>query len=106
MPNLTPDLVRAILEARDNRHNEAHSALLALWQGLVAELVEKGSLSPARLGERLDHALDGVDPGPHGDPARTLVAHAADWVRSLRTNQPVAPPTRWVAPKPPAIGEG
>lgn len=105
MQQISPDLVRAIFEARDHRHNETHAALLALWQGLVAELVEGGVVSPTRLGDRLARALDGVAPGPHGEMARALVAHATDWVLALRSGEAVAPPLRWTASKPPPTGE-
>ncbi len=98
MPAVSADLLRAILEARDHRHNEAHAALLALWQGLVAELVETGLLVPDRLADRVTHALGGVDPAPHGDAARTLVAHVADWTATLRRREAVPPPSRWTAP--------
>jgi len=98
MPAVSTDLLRAILEARDNRHNEAHAALLALWQGLVAELIEGGLLVPDRLADRVSHALGGVAPGPHGEAARTLVAHVADWTAGLDGRGTVSPPPRWTAP--------
>jgi hypothetical protein len=99
MPTVSNDLMRAILEARDNKHDEAHAAILALWQALVAELVAAGDISPEKLGDRLDWVFDGVAKEPHGEAARTLVAHSADWVRSLEPGKAAAPPARWFAPK-------
>jgi hypothetical protein len=99
MATVSPDLMRAIFEARDNKHDEAHAAILALWQALVAELVASGDVSPEKLGDRMDYAFDGITPEPHGEAARTLVAHASDWVRSLDSGKVAPPPKRWFAPK-------
>lgn len=99
MAQVSPDLMRAIFEARDNKHDEAHAALLALWQALVAELAAAGALAPEPLADRLDQAFDQVAPEPHGEAARTLIAHAADWVRTLEPGRRAAPPERWFAPK-------
>jgi hypothetical protein len=99
LPTVSSDLMRAILEARDNKHDETHAAILALWQALVAELVAAGDISPEKLGDRLDWVFDRVAREPHGDAARTLVAHSADWVRSLEPGKIASPPERWFAPR-------
>ncbi len=85
MTTVSRDMVRAILEARDHRHNETHAILLAMFQGLVAELVEQGVLAPEPLAERLALASSRIDEDPlwdgrqgHADPCGGLAArHSA-----------------------------
>ncbi len=100
MTAVSQDLIRAILEVRDNRHNETHSALLAVWQAVVCELLDRRAISASGLVERLDAAFDATDQGPHGEAARTLIAHSADWLRRIAPETRLPPPDRWFAPKP------
>ena len=97
--NVSRELVRAIFETRDQRHNETHAAIVMLWQELVCELVQAGSLSPTALAGRLDAAGEHVQDGAQGEAARDLVERMADWTRS--GTPPVAPvltSRRWFAP--------
>ena len=100
MAQVSPDLMRAVLEARDNKHDETHAALLALWQALVAELTAVGAIAPERLADRLSDGYGQVAREPHGEAARSLIAHATDWVMPLEQGQRVELPQRWFAPKP------
>ncbi len=94
------DLVRAVLETRDHRHNETHAMLLALYQGLVAELVEQGALSPEPLAQRLERSRLTVAPEPHGTNAHDMLTHVVTWLRTIEPGLPPAHPDRWVAPMP------
>ena len=100
-PPSTPvsrDVVRAVLETRDHRHNEAHAILLSMFQALVAELVEQGALAPEPLAERIGRSARHIAPGPHGVAAHTMLDHVMDWLRSMEPGLPPAHPERWVAP--------
>ena len=91
------DVVRAVLETRDHRHNETHALLLALYQGLVAELVEQGALAPGPLAERVARSEPHIAGDPHGTTARTMLTHVLAWLRSMEPGLPPAHPDRWVA---------
>jgi hypothetical protein len=91
------DVVRAVLETRDHRHNETHAILLALYQGLVAELVEQGSLEPKPLAERVARSEAHIAPDPHGTPARAMLDHVMAWLMSMEPGLPPAHPDRWTA---------
>ena len=91
------DVVRAVLETRDHRHNETHAMLLALFQGLVAELIEQGTLSPAPLAERLERSRSKIAPDPHGRNAHDMLTHVVNWLKSTEVDMPPAHPQRWVA---------
>jgi hypothetical protein len=101
MATVSPNLIRAILEYRTNKHEGEHTGLLLLWQGLVAELVASDAIIPERLGDRLDYAF-GSAISDHGEAARSLVAHAADWVRALESDKagPAPTPDRWLSLEP------
>ena len=92
------DVVRAVLETRDHRHNETHAILLALYQGLVAELVEQGALAARPLAERVARSGAHIAPDPHGTPARAMLDHVLAWLRSMEPGLPPPHPPRWVAP--------
>jgi hypothetical protein len=91
------DLVKAVLEVRDHRHNETHSVMLAMFQALVAELVEQGTLIPGPLAERIARAQPHVAPDPHGTPARDMLDHVLRWLCSIEPGLPPAHPQRWTA---------
>ncbi len=103
MAAVSRDVIRAILETRDYRHNETHAVLLAMFQGLVAEMVEQGALAPKPLSERLSLTAAGIDPGPYGEGARGMLEHVLSWLDSMQPGLPPAHPERWHAP-PPADG--
>lgn len=96
------DLVRAVLETRDHRHNETHAALLGLYESLVAELVEQGVLAPGPLAERLGRMEGAIAPDPHGSSARSMLDHVVSWLRGMEPGLPPAHPQRWA---PPALKE-
>ena len=98
MTSVSRDVVRAVLETRDHRHNETHACLLALFQGLVAELIEQGALRPEPLAERLAMADIAITGGAHGVNARDMLAHVVAWLRSLEPGLPASHPERWYAP--------
>ena len=100
-PPVSRVVVRAVLEARDHRHNETHAMLLALFQGLVAELVEQGSLSARPLAERLARSHAAIAPDPHGMPARDMLTQVVAWLEAMQPGLPPAHPDRWHAPAPP-----
>jgi len=83
MSAVSRDLIRAVLEVRDHRHNETHGALVAIYQALVAELLDAGVIKPESLARRLEHAYDEITDEPHGDAARDLVTHITDWLRCV-----------------------
>ena len=100
-PPSTPvsrNLVRAVLETRDHRHNETHAILLGMFQALVAELVEQGALAPAPLAGRLARSAPEVAADPHGTAARAMLDHVLAWLRSMEPGLPPAHPQRWTAP--------
>ena len=95
------DVVRAVLETRDHRHNETHAMLLGLYQALLAELIEQGALAPNPLAERLARAEAHVAPDPHGSTARDMLHHVIHWLQSLAPGLPPIHPDRWTPPPPP-----
>ena len=100
-PENTPvsrKIVRAVLESRDHRHNEAHAILLGLFQALVAELVEQGALAPEPLAERIARFEQHIAPEPNGASARAMLEHVMAWLRSLEPGLPPSHPERWTAP--------
>ncbi len=98
MTAVSRDVIRAVLEARDYRHNETHAILLAMFQGLVAELVEQGALAPEPLADRLAMAAAGIDEDPHGTTANSMLTHVVTWLREMQPGLPPAHPERWYAP--------
>jgi len=98
MDTVSRDLIRAVLETRDRRHNETHSVLIAMFQSLVAELVEQGVLAPAPLASRLDLARAHIGAPPHGSTALVVLDHVTSWLRSIGPGLPVPHPERWTAP--------
>ena len=46
MSAVSRDLIRAVLEVRDHRHNGTHAALVGLFQALSAELIQRGDVRP------------------------------------------------------------
>jgi hypothetical protein len=91
------DLIRAVLETRDHRHNETHAMLLCMYQGLLAELVEQGVLAPAPLAERLERSRGKIAPDPHGSTARDILTHVVTWLQAIEPGLPPAHPERWTA---------
>ena len=94
------DVVRAVLETRDHRHNETHAMLLGLYQALVTELIEQGALAPQPLAERLARADAHLAPDPHGSTARDMLFHVTSWLKAVEPGLPPAHPERWTAPQP------
>ena len=92
------DLVKAVLETRDHRHNETHAILLAMYQGLLAELVEQGVLAPDPLAERLQRSGHKIAPDPHGTAALSMLNHVIEWLKAVQPGLPPAHPERWHAP--------
>ena len=106
MTSVSRDILRAVLEVRDHRHNETHAALLTMFQGLVAELVEQGALAPAPLADRLVRGRAGIDADPHGMAARDMLDHVVDWLRGMEPGLPPSHPERWRSPAVPCRDEG
>ncbi len=100
------DVVRAVLETRDHRHNETHAMLLGLYQALVAELIEQGALAPEPLAERLARVEAHVAPDPHGSAARDMLHHVITWLQSLEPGLPPIHPNRWTPPPLTVLDEG
>ena len=100
------EIVRAVLETRDHRHNETHAMLLGLYQALVAELIEQGTLEPQPLAERLSRAEAHIAPDPHGSAARDMLSHVMRWIASMEPGLPPTHPDRWNAPPPAVVEEG
>ena len=98
--NVSRDVVRAVLETRDHRHNETHAMLLAMFQGLVAELVEQGLLAPEPLSQRLERSRATIAPDPHGANAHDILTHVVSWLNGIQPGLPPAHPARWVARAP------
>jgi hypothetical protein len=65
------DILRAVLEVRDRRHNETHAILLTMFQSMVTELIEQGALAPAPLADRLDLSRSAIKPA--AEPPRAMV---------------------------------
>ena len=91
------EVVRAVLETRDHRHNETHAMLLCLYQSLLAELVEQGLLAPEPLVQRLERSRSKIAPAPHGENAHTILTHVVTWLKTTETGLPPPHPPRWVA---------
>lgn len=104
MTTVSRDVVRAVLEVRDHRHNETHAALLALWQALAAELIDAGAIRPDGLAHRLRSAEKVHARSLHGEAARDLIGHALRWLDAIEPELPSPLPTHWVAPRPPVNG--
>ncbi len=98
MDSVSRDILRAVLEARDHRHNETHAILLTMFQGLVVEVVEQGAVSPAALAQRLEMGRAAIEPDPHGSAARAMLDHVLTWLRSMQPGLPPSHPQRWFAP--------
>jgi hypothetical protein len=97
MSAVSRELVRAVLEVRDHRHNETHSALVSIYQVLVAELLDAGVIKAEALAQRLDRVGNGITEDAHGEAARDLVTHLTDWLRSVQ-DLPAPHPLPWSAP--------
>jgi hypothetical protein len=95
--SVSRDLIRAVLETRDHKHNETHAMLLAMYQGLLAELVEQGVLAPAPLAERLERSRAKIGPDPHGSIAREILTHVVTWLQAVEPGLPPAHPDRWTS---------
>ncbi len=98
MDSVSRDILRAVLEARDHRHNETHAMLLTMFQSLAAEMVEQGAVAPAPLADRLAMSRTAIEPDPHGTLARSMLDHVIDWLRAMPPGLPPAHPQRWTAP--------
>ena len=93
--NVSRDVIRAVLETRDHRHNETHAMLLAMYQSLVAELVEQGVLTPEPLAQRLERSRAAIAPDPHGAMAHDILTHVVTWLSAIQPGLPPAHPARW-----------
>jgi hypothetical protein len=98
MDSVSRDILRAVLETRDHRHNETHAVLLAMFQCLVAEVVEQGALAPGPLAARLAMGRASIEPDPHGTLARSMLDHVVDWLEAMQNGLPPAHPRRWTPP--------
>lgn len=98
MSGVSRELIRAVLEVRDHRHNETHAALVAIYQVLAAELLDAEVIKGEALAGRLDAVADGITPEVHGEAARDLVDHIARWLRSVEPTPPTPHPPAWSAP--------
>jgi hypothetical protein len=98
MSSVSRDLIRAVLEVRDHRHNETHAALVGLFQALSAELIQAGDVRAEALAARLDRVRSDVTPDPHGDAARTLLEHITAWLRAVEPVPRLPHPEPWTAP--------
>ncbi len=98
MDSVSRDILRAVLETRDRRHNETHAILLTMFQGLVVEIVEQGAVAPALLADRLELSRAGIEPDPHGSAARAMLDHVVTWLRTMQPGLPPPHPQRWFAP--------
>ncbi|HTW29822.1 MAG TPA: hypothetical protein VME92_22045 [Acetobacteraceae bacterium] len=92
------DVLRAVLEIRDLRHNETHAALLALFQGLAAELLDAGAVRPGPLLGRVEMAAQATANEAHGETARHMLNYVAEWLRSVQPDLPVPYREAWRAP--------
>lgn len=98
MNPVSRDILRAVLEVRDHRHNETHAILLTMFQSLVTEMVEQGVLAPRPLAERLAIGRAAIDEDPHGTVARHMLDHVVGWLREMEPGLPPSHPARWHAP--------
>lgn len=101
MTGVSRDLIHAVLQARDQRHNETHAALMAMFQALAVEMLDAGAIRAEPLAGRLEQALAAVTPEAHGATARDLLSHTLHWLRTVRPDLPAPTPPRWL---PPTIG--
>jgi hypothetical protein len=97
--SVSRDILRAVLETRDRRHNETHAILLSMFQSMVTELIEQGALAPAPLADRLELSRDAIEPDPHGTAARQMLDHVVGWLRKIEPGLPPSHPLRWHAPE-------
>ncbi len=98
MSSVSRDILRAVLQVRDRRHNETHAILLTMFQSMVTELIEQGAIAPAPLADRLELGRSNIDVDPHGTAARDMLDHVVGWLRAMQPGLPPSHPTRWVAP--------
>jgi hypothetical protein len=98
MDSVSRDILRAVLETRDHRHNETHAILLTMFQSLVTEMIEQGALAPGPLAARLSMGRAAIEPDPHGKLARSMLDHVVDWLHTMQPGLPPSHPERWVAP--------
>ena len=98
-PPASRDVLRAVLTARDFRHNETHALLLCLYQGLVTELVDQDVLNPALLAQRLGRYEASIAAKPHGATAQDMLKHVLRWLHSIDPALPPPHPSRWEAPE-------
>ena len=96
------DVLRAVLEVRDLRHSETHAALLALFQGLAAELLDAGLVRPGPLLERVRMTAQATTGEAHAETARHMLAYVTAWLESVQPDLPVPYREPWRAP--PATG--
>lgn len=100
MASVSGKVVLAVLESRDRRTREAYGAMVAMYQALVAELVDGRLVSPASLAQRLELAHDRVAEDVHGQMARAMLAHVLDWLQTMHPDLP-APEPGWCTLPPP-----
>ena len=100
MTGASRDVIRAVLEMRDRRHNETHAALVALYQALVAELLQSGAVDAGELNLRIGSAENHLATEVHGENARLLMTHVRKWLSGHQPGLPVPDPERWTAPPP------
>lgn len=100
MASVSGKVVLAVLESRDRRTREAYGAMVAMYQALVAELVDGRLVSAVSLIERLQLAHDRVTDDVHGQMARAMLAHVLDWLNTIHPDLP-APEPGWCALPPP-----
>ncbi len=96
--SVSRDILRAVLETRDHRHNETHAILLHMFQSMVTELIEQGGLAPGPLADRLELGRAGIEADPHGTAARHMLDHVVGWLRKMEPGLPPSHPARWYAP--------
>jgi hypothetical protein len=98
MTTVSRELIRAVLETRDRRHNETHAALVAMFQALSAELIAAGIVQAVPLAERLSDARDKVAEDANGASARAMLDHVAAWIAQLPAEPPIPGGPRWFPP--------
>ncbi len=96
--SVSRDILRAVLETRDHRHNETHAILLTMFQSLVTEMIEQGALAPGPLAARLAMSRGAIEPDPHGTQARSMLEHIVAWLDAMQPGLPPVHPKRWTAP--------
>ena len=101
MTVVSRDVVRAVLKSRDQRHHETNAVLVAMFQALVAELVEQGHFDPAPLAQRLTLTEAQIASDPNGTTGRDMLGHVTRWLNDLTPGLPPAHPMHWQRPEPP-----